>query len=391
MGMEISIQKKFYNKDSKKGDKETFSLDCNFKADNELVVLFGRSGSGKTTTLRCIAGLTKPDSGYIKINDDIYFDHRLKTDLPSQKRHLGYVFQNYALFPHMNVRKNIAYGLKGMDTFSIQRRVDEMMELMQIEELENCYPSKLSGGQQQRVALARALAPGPKILLLDEPFSALDMVSRIRLREEIKSIQKELDIPMLFITHNPVEAFTMADRVVVYHDGTVQHMGSPEDVFYHPKNRHVAELAGLSNIFDDALVVDHDESSNSTLLRTQGILIGTQPLDCMLGERVSWGIRPENILFLDEHEGQNKQRKNLFPAIITSIVNKGASSLVSVEIEGKEIMLVAEVANHTFNSLMKNVGDRCIVQIKKKRIIVFDKNNKNIRFELSGRCPEVRV
>ncbi|WP_440952133.1 ABC transporter ATP-binding protein [Methanococcoides sp. FTZ1] len=390
MGVEISIQKKFYNKDAKKGGKETFSLGCDFKADNELVVLFGRSGSGKTTTLRCIAGLAKPDSGYIRINDDVYFDHQMNIDLPSQQRHLGYVFQNYALFPHMDVRKNIAYGLKGMDTLSIQRRVDEMMELMQIGELENCYPAKLSGGQQQRVALARALAPEPQILLLDEPFSALDMVSRIRLRAEMKSIQKELGIPMLFITHNPVEAFTMADRVVVYHDGVVQHLGSPEDVFYHPKTRHVAELAGLSNIFDDAVVVDHDKSLNSTILRTQDILITAQPLDCMLGERVSWGIRPENILLLDEREGQKKQRRNLFPAIITSIVNKGASSLVSVEIVGKEIMLVAEIANNTFNDLMKNVGDKCVVQIKKKGIVVFDRNDKNIRSKLSGRCP-VRV
>ncbi|RSD34118.1 MAG: molybdate transport system ATP-binding protein [Methanohalophilus sp.] len=230
--IQVDIEKRYSGQE----DAPDFNLDVNFTASNELVVLFGRSGSGKTTTLRCIAGLGKPDMGFIEVNGKVYFDSELKKNLSPQDRRPGYVFQNYALFPHMNVAKNITYGLKGRSDAAKEQRLYEMLELLHITGLQDQYPSQLSGGQKQRVALARALAPNPDILLLDEPFSALDMVVRMRLRERIHSIQEKLDIPVLFITHNPVEAFTLADKVVVLHEGSVQQEGRPEDVFYNPCN-----------------------------------------------------------------------------------------------------------------------------------------------------------
>jgi molybdate transport system ATP-binding protein len=155
----------------------------------------------------------------------------------------------------MDVKKNITYGLKGQNDSEKDKRMKEMIQLLDIEGLEDHYPAQLSGGQNQRVALARALAPKPDILLLDEPFSALDMVVRVKLREMIIKIQQDLNIPVLFITHNRVEAFTLADKIVILHDGKVQQVGTPEEVFYHPKNRQVAELVGVSNIFNDAEII----------------------------------------------------------------------------------------------------------------------------------------
>jgi len=246
MTIEVDIEKEFYGrKHGKKGKKPSFSMNCSFDAGSDFSVLFGCSGSGKTTVLRCIAGLETPDSGTIRINDTVYFDSRKKINLPPQKRKIGYMFQENALFPHKNVRQNIEFGLNGLSSMEKTGRVNEMLDLLGIEELEFAYPDELSGGQKQKVALARALAPEPEVLLLDEPFSALDTVVRLKLRRELRAIQKRLGIPVIFITHDPVEAFTMADRMVVFDDGRVQQIGSRRRI-YRRKTRYVAELVGLS-------------------------------------------------------------------------------------------------------------------------------------------------
>ena len=173
----------------------------------------------------------------------------------------------------MNVRKNIECGLKGWEKEAREKRIMEMLNLLHIEELETRYPSQLSGGQKQRVALARALAPKPELLLLDEPFSALDMEIRTELTEKIKNLQNKIGIPLLFITHNLEEAFLLADKILVLHEGKVQQFGTPEEIFYHPKNLHVAELVGMSNIFDDAYVEEYDEESRSTVLKSGDLRI----------------------------------------------------------------------------------------------------------------------
>ena len=192
MGAKVDI-KKSYNKaeiDGKKSTEKAFILDINFEMENELVVLFGPSGSGKTTLFKCISGIIEPDNGIIAVGSNVYYDKDKKISLPIQKRNLGYVFQNDTLFPHMNVRKNIECGLKSWEKENRETRFMEVLGLLHIEELETRYPSQLSGGQKQRVALARALAPKPEILLLDEPFSALDTEIRTKLCKKNKNVTK---------------------------------------------------------------------------------------------------------------------------------------------------------------------------------------------------------
>lgn len=371
MGIKVDFRKRFYKDNGrKKGKEPSFTVDVSFEAGNELIVLFGQSGSGKTTTLRCIAGLEKPNGGKITVNGTVYFDCHKNIDLPPQQRSLGYVFQNYALFPHMDVKKNITYGLRGRTDREKEKRMREMLHLLHIEGLEDHYPSQLSGGQKQRVALARALAPGPDILLLDEPFSALDMIVRMKLRERIKLIQKELNIPVLFITHNPVEAFTLADRIIVFHEGTVQQTGTPEEVFYHPKNRHVAELAGVTNIFDDAVFTHHIDE-HRTLFKAGDLDIIARHVDLEPDKRVSWGIRPENIILVGPDKDNIGMHENRFSGKVMSIVNKGTSKLIAVGSNKERRILISEVSNKAYEELNLSQGCGCTFSFASRDILIF--------------------
>ncbi len=373
VGIRVDIRKRYYRKndDKKRGIEPAFTLDAKFDAGNELVVLFGRSGCGKTTTLQCIAGLLEPNGGKITVNGKVYFDCHKRINLPVQQRSLGYVFQNYALFPHMDVKKNIAYGLKGLSKDEKRTRVQEMLHLLHIEGLEDNYPAQLSGGQKQRVALARALAPKPDILLLDEPFSALDMVVRMKLREMIRQIQRELNITILFITHNHVEAFTIADKVIIFHNGSVQQTGTPEEVFYHPNNSHVAELVGLSNIFEDAIVHEDKEMHKTLMLKCGDLQVVANKPENKLTKRVSWGIRPENLLILPLQGNCCIQGENLFHAHVKSVVNKGASKVLVLKIAEHRRLLMAEIANHPFEEMEIETGDECLAKIQRNKIVIF--------------------
>ncbi|WP_410507653.1 ABC transporter ATP-binding protein [Methanosarcina hadiensis] len=376
MTVEVDIEKEFYGRKNRKkrGENPSFSMNCSFDADSNFSVLFGCSGSGKTTALRCIAGLETPDAGTIKINGTVYFDSRKRINLPPQKRKIGYMFQENALFPHMNVRQNIEFGLKGLSPVEKKKRVNEMLGLMGIEELEFAYPDKLSGGQKQKVALGRSLAPDPDVLLLDEPFSSLDTVVRMKLRKELHTIQKRLGIPVIFVTHDPVEAFTMADRMVVFDGGKVQQIGSPEDIFYHPKTRYVAELVGFSNLFDDAVVEGHGQGAECTFLWSLGTEITAPYIERMAGDRVSWGIRPESIELVDKKNMQvirHEDRKNLFDGTIMNVVNKGTSRIMSLILKESEDVLKVEITNHVFDSLKIKAGDECMVRLRASDMIVF--------------------
>lgn len=210
----------------------------------EFFTLVGPSGCGKTTTLRTVAGLESPDTGSVSIGgDDV-------TGVPPDERDVGIVFQNYALFPHMSVRENVAYGLQFRDPpggASTGERVTEMLDLVDMAGFGDRDPEALSGGQQQRIALARALAPGPDVLLLDEPLSALDADLRQRLRVRIRAIQRDLSITTLYVTHDQAEAMVMCDRIAVMNDGRVEQVGTPEEVYEQPANGFVADFIGSSN------------------------------------------------------------------------------------------------------------------------------------------------
>lgn len=218
----------------------------------EFVTLLGPSGCGKTTTLRIIGGFEQPDSG------DVFFDGKRLNDVPPYQREINTVFQRYALFPHLNVAENIAFGLhiKKLDRADIKRKTAEMLELVGLRGFENRDVTSLSGGQQQRVAIARALVCEPRVLLLDEPLGALDLKLRKDMQIELKRIQQRTGITFIYVTHDQEEALTMSDRVVVMNHGVIQQVGSPTDIYNEPVNAFVADFIGESNIIDGVMLED---------------------------------------------------------------------------------------------------------------------------------------
>jgi spermidine/putrescine transport system ATP-binding protein len=267
---------------------ENVSLDIR---DNEFFTLLGPSGCGKTTLLRCIAGFEDVTTGAIRLyGEDI-------ADLPPNKRPVNTVFQNYALFPHMNVTQNIMFGLLqlGQDDAQARARTGDVLEMVQLTEFATRLPAQLSGGQQQRVALARALAPNPKVLLLDEPLSALDLKLRQAVRLELQQLQRETGITFVFVTHDQEEALTMSDRIAVIADGHVQQVGNARDIYQAPVNKFVANFIGETNLIDVAV---RDVSAGKATCELPGGASFTCP--AAVGATVGKGhlsVRPERVGF----------------------------------------------------------------------------------------------
>lgn len=262
---------------------------------NEFVVLVGPSGCGKTTTLRCIAGLEQPDEGTITV------DGRDITYEKSKDRDLAFVFQSIALFPHMSVRKNIRFGLDmktDLDADTKNARVRDVAETLGIAEMLDRKPAALSGGQQQRVSLGRAMVMEPSAFLLDEPFSALDANLRDQMRVEVKKIQRELNTPMIFVTHDQEEAMTLGDKIVVMNDGHVQQIGTPYDIYNEPENLFVADFIGSPspNLVDCEVALDGDDVVlDSDIFRLAVTDDQATALRDHVGDHVVFGIRPEYL------------------------------------------------------------------------------------------------
>ena len=240
---EISLELKEIKKSFTEGEAVLDNISLVI-SKGEFITLLGSSGCGKTTTLRIIAGLEQPDAG------SVWLDGREVTGLEPNQRDVNTVFQNYALFPHMNVAENIGYGLKlkKVPKNEIKKKVSQMLELVQLEGYEKRKPSELSGGQKQRVAIARALVNNPKVLLLDEPLGALDLQLRRAMQIELKHLQKKLGITFIYITHDQEEAINMSDRIAVMKDGRIEQIGTPDEIYNHPKTSYVATFVGNANI-----------------------------------------------------------------------------------------------------------------------------------------------
>ena len=219
-----------------------------------ITVLFGPTGSGKTTILRCIAGLERPDAGQIRYRGELFFDDRRKVFVPPQKRHIGFLFQDYALFPHRTVLGNLAYGLTHLSAAERRERIKAAVEFLQLEGLEQRYPRQLSGGQQQRVALARTLVVQPRLLLLDEPLSALDTPTREPLRTTLRHWLKRLGIPAILVTHDRDEALAIADRCLILAEGRIRQIGAVREVFTHPCDSQVARIVGMENVIAGTVI-----------------------------------------------------------------------------------------------------------------------------------------
>ena len=295
---EVSLELKEIKKSFTEGEAvlDNISLEI---SKGEFITLLGSSGCGKTTTLRIIAGLEQPDAGSVWLNG------REVTGLEPNQRDVNTVFQNYALFPHMNVAENIGYGLKlkKVPKSEIRKKVSQMLELVQLEGYEKRKPSELSGGQKQRVAIARALVNNPKILLLDEPLGALDLQLRRAMQIELKHLQKKLGITFIYITHDQEEAINMSDRIAVMRDGRIEQIGTPDEIYNHPKTSYVATFVGNANILhgvaesiqgENAIVKIGNDRVIVKLETSQQDTRAKQYLAA--GEKVTLAVRSENIL-----------------------------------------------------------------------------------------------
>lgn len=295
---EISLELKEIKKSFTEGEAvlDNISLEI---SKGEFITLLGSSGCGKTTTLRIIAGLEQPDAG------SVWLDGREVTGLEPNQRDVNTVFQNYALFPHMNVAENIGYGLKlkKVPKSEIKKKVSQMLELVQLEGYEKRKPSELSGGQKQRVAIARALVNNPKVLLLDEPLGALDLQLRRAMQIELKHLQKKLGITFIYITHDQEEAINMSDRIAVMRDGCIEQIGTPDEIYNHPKTSYVATFVGNANILHGVAESIQGENAIVKIGNDRVIVkLETSQQDTRVkqylaaGEKVTLAVRSENIL-----------------------------------------------------------------------------------------------
>ena len=302
--------------------------------DGEFIALLGPSGCGKTTTLLMIAGIYKPSEGYI------YFDDKVVNDVPPKDRNIGMVFQSYALYPHMKVFDNIAFPLrlKKVPKDEIRKRVVEVAKLLGIAELLDRKPSQLSGGQQQRVALARAIVKQPDVFLMDEPLSNLDAKLRIHMRAELKKIQKELGITTIYVTHDQLEAMTMANRIAVLNKGRLQQYATPQELYRRPANMFVAGFIGSIpiNFIDGEIVKNNGEvlidTGSLKIGLTDGLSDGLQ--NVTHGYEVTIGIRPEHI----------RIGRGPFKGKVVIVEPLGRDMIIHIDVDGHTLRALAPLS-----------------------------------------------
>ena len=332
--------------------------------DKEFITLLGPSGCGKTTTLRIIGGFVSPDSG------DVLFDGKKINDVPPHKRNVNTVFQRYALFPHLNVFDNVAFGLRINKTpeAEIKTRVLDMLQLVDLKGFEKRKVSKLSGGQQQRVAIARALVNAPSVLLLDEPLGALDLKLRKDMQIELKKIQQKLKITFIYVTHDQEEALTMSDEVVVMKDGTIQQIGSPQDIYNEPVNAFVADFIGENNIVDGVMKKDY-------LVSFCG-----HDFDCVDGgfsenESVDVVVRPEDVEVVPSIQGD-------ISGTVLSAGFKGVHYEMIVDCGGFQWLIHSTVSQRAGDEIGLKISPDSIHIMKK--MLPFDENTlkgKSVSFD----------
>jgi molybdate transport system ATP-binding protein len=303
-------------------------------AENQIIVLFGPSGAGKSMTLASVAGLVLPDSGRIVVGKRVLFDSSMGISLTPQHRNIGLVKQNLALFPHLTVEQNVAYGLSRAPRSERSERSHELLRSMHLDSMADRYPSQLSGGQQQRVALARALAPDPGLLLLDEPFSALDAPTRMQLREELLRLQRQIKIPILFVTHDLGEAYFLADRLAVIDAGKILQIDVPGEVLSHPCCLAVARAVGVKNIFPGTIEsCDHA----GCRVRVADMILNTLPGPFEPGMRVHVCLRPERVMLLRPERAGRSSDENAVEGEVVREMNDGMMATLFFRAIGKRL------------------------------------------------------
>ncbi|GAB3265533.1 ABC transporter ATP-binding protein [Chitinimonas naiadis] len=320
------------------GDIETLhGIDLNIK-DGEFVVFVGPSGCGKSTLLRTIAGLEDITAG------DLLIDGERCNDVPPSKRGVAMVFQSYALYPHMTVAENMAFGLKlaGVDKKEMATAVDRAAKILQIEHLLERKPKALSGGQRQRVAIGRAIVRKPNVFLFDEPLSNLDAALRVQTRREITKLHRELSTTMIYVTHDQVEAMTLADRIVVLNAGNVEQVGSPLELYHHPRNLFVAGFIGSPkmNFIEAKLAVIGEAVATVQLADGSSVQVAVDARSGQVGDKVTLGIRPEHFSFAEGSNNVNGQ--------VVAAEHLGEATMFYLQVPGAiEHLVVRADAEHT--------------------------------------------
>jgi len=313
--IEARIRKQF----ASGAESASFSLDVDFKAAVGITVLFGPSGAGKTLTLDSIAGFVRPDEGRILLDDEILFDGAAGVHKPARARHCGYVFQNYALFPHMTLRENLEFAVHRVPRLERRRKVTGMLDTFHLAEVSGRHPHELSGGQKQRCSIARALIGSPRLLLLDEPARGLDAPLRAELYAALRQVREEFEIPALLVTHDFEECLELGDEMLVIREGRVVQSGAPRKVFEQPANVDVARLLGTYNLLP-VEILGLDPGRNVSRLRYQDFeLSGPYFPGRLIGDRVWLCIRPEGLTALPKN---GRPGVNQIPASLERAVDK---------------------------------------------------------------------
>lgn len=317
--------------------------------EDEIFALLGPSGCGKTTTLRLIAGFEQPDAGEVRLNGKLLSD--VRNQVAPQNRGIGFVFQDYALFPHMSALDNVAFGLTGLPKHKRKVFAEEVLCRTGMGDHKDRGPSELSGGQQQRVALARAIAPKPQLVLLDEPFSNLDAMLRDSTRKEVRAILKKAGMSAVLVTHDQEEALSFADRVAVMNEGRIEQIGTPEEVYYKPKTKFVAQFLGRTNLFEA-------ETEGSGEIQTK---IGPLKLDCKACGKVLCSIRPEHLT-IEKPNGVQPGETGL----IVAREFKGHDITYHVLFKGERFIV------HTDNRILFNTDDPVILKALEPAVVLQD-------------------
>jgi len=363
--LEINIAKRL-------GD---FHLNLSFTAGQEILVLFGPCGAGKSLALQCIAGLMQPDQGLIRVNGQTFFQAeggRVLQNVPAHRRSIGYVFQSYALFPHLTVAQNIAYGGRGRP--GLEDKTRRLLERMRLQGLEARYPAQLSGGQQQRVAIARALMIEPAVLLLDEPFSALDSAVREKLQGELLGLQREMGLSVIYVTHLLADAFALGDRMAVINDGRLEQIGAKQEVYQRPATRAVARFTGTRNIFDGQVLA---VKGREVHINWCGQKVTALAEGLAQGDQVSFCIRPEEVMVVrpDRPRGDSV-KENLLSGSVVREITRGATYTIFFRADAlpeADYHLEILLPSHAYERLGLASARRSTVSLKKTAIHVLPK------------------
>ncbi len=358
--LSVKIQNSF-----KANNRNTFTLDCSFEVPQGITVLFGPSGSGKTTILRSIAGIVQPDAGRIELAGRVYFDSGKKVNVPIQSRKVGFVFQDYLLFPHLSALQNVAYGIRSSTPKARRERALHLLNLLGIDYAAERRPQQLSGGEQQRVTLARALASDPVILLLDEPMSALDGDTRVRLLGELVELQRKSQIPFVYVTHSPADAVRVGDTIILLRAGRVVEVGKPAEVLNAPRNVEASRAVGNENILVGT-VKDQNEREGVTVVELGGcqLVIPYQALP--IATPVTIGLRSDDIIISRDPVARTSAR-NLLEGTIRHVVQEGQAVLIVADCG---TALKIRITAQAFQTLGLQPGVKVYLLIKASSCVV---------------------